>query len=330
MVPVTSAVERSDHLAAMVGCSDAIRRVQERVVRLAQTEVTTLILGETGSGKELAAQALHQLSARRLGPWVCVNCAGLADGLADSELFGHVKGAFTGAIQERIGRFEAAQGGTLLLDEIADTSPAVQARLLRAVETKRIERLGSNKTREVDVRIIAATKSLDQEVRAGRFRIDLYYRLNVAVIELPPLRARREDIPLLVQHFIEQCNRSLPRPIAGIKEDAMGMLMSHPWPGNVRELRNAIEYACVNAESELIERSDLPPCLSACPTSPLFVDADPCRPRGPYSVDTATLLHMLEDNRWRIGHTAASLGIHRATLWRLMQRLGVPSTGSER
>ncbi len=315
----------------MVGCSHAIRRVQERIEFLAQTELTTLILGETGTGKELVAEKLHQLSGRCSGPWVCVNCAALSDGLVESELFGHVKGAFTGAIQERIGHFESAQGGTLFLDEIGDTSPAVQVRLLRAVDTKRIERVGSHETREVDVRIVAATnKPLDEEVRAGRFRTDLYYRLNVAVIELPPLRERREDIPVLVQHFIEQCKEPLPGRIAAIEEDAMGVLMQHPWPGNVRELRNVVECACVNAQGEPVHRKDLPPYLSASTAAPLFVDALSHKPPRPYPFDAAALRRALEDNRWRIGHTAASLGVHRTTLWRLMQRLHVTSPRSKR
>ncbi len=218
--------EACDPGVGVIGSSLIMQLVQERLQRLARSDVTTLVCGETGTGKEVIAQALHRLSARSSGPWVCVNCAGIPDGLAESELFGHVKGAFTGAIQDRPGRFEAVHGGTLFLDEIGDISPAMQIRLLRAVETKRIERVGSHRTREVDVRIIAATnKSLGEEVRAGRFRADLYYRLNIASIELPPLRSRREDIPLLIQHFIEQGNRRLPRPIAGIKEDGMERLM---------------------------------------------------------------------------------------------------------
>lgn len=330
MVAITSALQTaSDHWDVIAGRSHAMRRIQERIGFLAPTELTTLILGETGTGKELVAQKLHELSARSSRPWVCVNCAGIPDGLVESELFGHVKGAFTGAIQDRLGRFEAAQGGTLFLDEIGDVSPVVQARLLPAVETKRIERVGSNKTREVDVRIIAATnKSLDQEVRAGRFRIDLYYRLNVASIELPPLRSRCEDIPVLVQHFIEQCNRLLPQPIAAIEEDAMGVLMRHPWPGNVRELRNVIECACVNARGELIHRSDLSAYLSASPTAPVLVDPGRGKPQSPSPFDAPFLRRVLEDNRWQIGRTAASLGVHRTTLWRLMQRLGVLSAPS--
>ena len=310
----------------IIGRSQVMQRVQERLERLARSDVTTLVCGETGTGKEIIAQALHRLSARSSGPWVCVNCAGIPDGLVESELFGHVKGAFTGAVQDRLGRFEQAHGGTLFLDEIGDISPAVQVRLLRAVETKRIERVGSHRTREVDVRIIAATnKSLDEEVRAGRFRIDLYYRLNIASIELPPLRSRREDIPLLIQHFIEQGNRRLPYPIAGIKEDAMERLICHPWPGNVRELRNAIECACVNAQGEHIHLADLPRHLHASPSAAVLGGCAPPQSQPAFAFDAPTLLGALEDNRWRIGHTATSLGVHRTTLWRYMQRLGVAS-----
>ncbi|MGH8614803.1 MAG: sigma-54 interaction domain-containing protein [Gammaproteobacteria bacterium] len=314
----------------VIGRSLVMQRVQERVERLARSDVTTLVCGETGTGKEIIAQALHQSSARSSGPWICVNCAGIPDGLVESELFGHMKGAFTGAIQDRLGRFEAAHRGTLFLDEIGDISPAVQVRLLRAVETKHIERVGSHRTREVDVRIIAATnKSLEEEVRSRRFRADLYYRLNIASIELPPLRSRREDIPLLVQHFIEQAKPLHHHPITDIEEDAMERLTRYPWPGNVRELRNAIECACVNARDEHIRLSDLPPHLHASPSTAMLGSSGPAKCPPPFAFDAPSLRDVLADNRWHITHTAASLGIHRTTLWRLMQRLGIPSARSE-
>lgn len=206
----------------------------------------------------------------------------------------------------------------------------MQVRLLRAVETKRIERVGCHRTREVDVRIIAATnKSLEEEVRAGRFRADLYYRLNIASIELPPLRSRREDIPLLVQHFIEQGNRVLPHPIAGVKADAMEELICHSWPGNVRELRNAIECACVNARNEHIHLADLPPHLNGRPSPVVLGGSGPSPSPPAFAFDASTLRGLLDDNRWRIGHTATCLGVHRTTLWRHMQRLGIPGPRSE-
>ncbi|OOO03291.1 MAG: Transcriptional regulatory protein ZraR [Chromatiales bacterium USCg_Taylor] len=331
MVWLSSESQREACHVGIIGRSQAMRQVQERVERLARSDVTTLVCGETGTGKEIIAQALHRLSARSSGPCVRVNCAGIPDGLVESELFGHVKGAFTGAIQDRLGRFESAHRGTLFLDEIGDVSPAVQVCLLRAVETKCIERVGNHRTRELDVRIIAATnKSLEEEVRAGRFRLDLYYRLHIASIELPPLRRRLEDIPLLVQHFIEQGNRRLPYPIEGIKADAMERLMRHPWPGNVRELRNAIECAFVNAQDEHIRLSDLPPHLHASPSAAMLGSSGPAKCPPPFAFDAPSLRGVLTDNRWHIGHAAACLGVHRTTLWRHMQRLHVTSPRSER
>jgi two-component system response regulator HydG len=213
------------------------------------------------------ATALHRLSRRGAGPYLCVNCGRLPDGLVESELFGHVRGAFTGAFQERTGRFEAAHGGTLFLDEIGDISPTVQIRFLRVLETKCVEPVGSHRARKVDVRILAATnKRLCDEVGAGRFRNDLYYRLNVATIELPPLRERREDIPLLARYFLDEFGRRSRRGTAEISVEAMEVLMHYGWPGNVRELRNAIEYGSVQAQTDVLRASDLPQSLNGCGT----------------------------------------------------------------
>ncbi len=248
-----------------LGRSEAIRRVHDQIQRLASTDITILIYGETGTGKVLVVTALHRLSRRGAGPYLCVNCGGLPDGLVESELFGHVRGAFTGAFQERTGRFEAAHGGTLFLDEIGDSSPAVQIRLLRILETKCVEPVGSHRTRKVDVRILAATnKRLCDEVGAGRFRRDLCYRLNVATIELPPLRERREDILLLARYFLDEFVPRSRREAREISAEAMEVLMYHDWPGNVRELRNAIEYASVQAQTDVARASDLPPFLNGC------------------------------------------------------------------
>lgn len=270
------ALRRSD-FPLPLGRSEAMRRVHDQIRRLASTDTTTLIYGETGTGKELVATALHQLSRRGSGPYLCVNCGGLPDGLVESELFGHVRGAFTGAFQERTGRFEAAHGGTLFLDEIGDISPATQIRLLRVLETRYVEPVGSHRARKVDVRILAATnKPLCDEVGAGRFRSDLYYRLNVAMIELPPLRERREDIPLLARYFLDEFARRSRRRAAEISAEAMEVLMHHGWPGNVRELRNAIEYASVHVQTDVLRPSDLPPFLNGCSTARPF----PERRRG--------------------------------------------------
>ncbi|MDQ3773440.1 MAG: sigma-54 dependent transcriptional regulator [Pseudomonadota bacterium] len=323
-----------------LGRSEAMRRVHDQIRRLASTDTTTLIYGETGTGKELVAMALHRLSRRGSGPYLCVNCGGLPDGLVESELFGHVKGAFTGAFQERTGRFEAAHGGTLFLDEIGDISPAVQIRFLRVLETKCVEPVGSHRARNVDVRILAATnKPLRDEVGAGRFRSDLYYRLNVAMIELPPLRDRREDIPLLARYFLDELGRRSRRGAAEISTEAMEVLMHHGWPGNVRELRNAIEYASVHAQTDVLRAPDLPQFLNDCGIGEPF----PERRRGDRrrrmpedrhlgtlvtavccaELDGPTLERLLDANRWHVGHTAAYLGVHRTTLWRHMQRLGL-------
>ena len=330
---------RFSDLPLPLGRSEAIRRVHDQIRRLASTDTTTLIYGETGTGKELVATALHRLSRRGSGPYLCVNCGGLPDGLVESELFGHVRGAFTGAFQERTGRFEAAHGGTLFLDEIGDISPAVQIRFLRVLETKCVEPLGSHRARKVDVRILAATnKPLWDEVGAGRFRSDLYYRLNVAMIELPPLRERREDIPLLARYFLDEFSRRSRRGAAEIGAEAMEILMHHDWPGNVRELRNAIEYASVQAQTDVLGASDLPPLTNGCGTGGPFSERRRgerrrSMPEDPQrnlvtavrcaGLDGPTLERLLDENRWHVGHTAANLGVHRTTLWRHMQRLGL-------
>ena len=323
-----------------LGRSEAMRRVHDQMRRLAATDTTTLIYGETGTGKELVATALHRLSRRGAGPYLCVNCGGLPDGLIESELFGHVRGAFTGAFQDRTGRFEAAHGGSLFLDEIGDISPATQIRFLRILETNCVEPVGSHRARPVDVRILAATnKRLCDEVGAGRFRMDLYYRLNVAMIELPPLRERREDIPLLARYFLDELGRQSRRGAREISAEAMEMLMHHGWPGNVRELRNAIEYASVQAPTDVLQASDLPSLTNGCGAGRPF----PERRRGDRrrrmpeelplrnlvtavrcaELDGATLERLLDANRWHVGHTAIYLGVHRTTLWRHMQRLGL-------
>ena len=322
-----------------LGRSEAMRRVHDQIRRLASTDTTTLIYGETGTGKELVAAALHRLSRRGSGPYLCVNCGGFPDGLVESELFGHIRGAFTGAFQERTGRFEAAHGGTLFLDEIGDISPVVQIHFLRVLETKCVEPVGSHRARKVDVRILAATnKPLCDEVGAGRFRRDLYYRLNVAMIELPPLRERREDIPLLARYFLDEYGHRSRRGAAEIGAEAMEVLMHHDWPGNVRELRNAIEYASVQAQTDVLQVSDLPSLLNGGGTARPFpehrrVDRWHRMPEDPQrnlvtavrcaALDRPTLERLLDANRWHVGHTAAHLGVHRTTLWRHMQRLGL-------
>ncbi|MCL4426403.1 MAG: sigma-54 dependent transcriptional regulator [Firmicutes bacterium] len=257
----------------IVGKSAKMRQVFDLIERVADSQATVLIQGESGTGKELVARALHYLSGRRTGPFIAVSCAALPETLLESELFGHEKGAFTGALTRRIGRFEMANGGTLFLDEVGELTPAVQVKLLRVLQERSFERLGGTERIMVDVRIIAATnRNLEQAMREGRFRQDLYYRLNVVPITLPPLRERKEDIPLLVQHFLAKFSRTNPpsnglappggaAPSGGhfqIAPAALAALMNYSWPGNVRELENVLERACLLCSGGVITRECLP------------------------------------------------------------------------
>jgi DNA-binding NtrC family response regulator len=233
-------------LPGIVGASPAMRAVYERTRLVAPTRASVLIVGETGTGKELIARATHKLSPRGDGPYVRINCCALAESLLESELFGHVKGAFTGALDNKIGRFEAAHGGTIFLDEISTMSPKLQVKLLRVLQESEFERVGESRTVRVDTRVIAATNQpLEEEIAAGRFRDDLYYRLNVVPIYLPPLRERREDIPALVRHFLDHYSAENQRDPPELTDDVLDTLLAHDWPGNVRELENCMERAVV-------------------------------------------------------------------------------------
>ncbi|HKI31426.1 MAG TPA: sigma 54-interacting transcriptional regulator [Gemmataceae bacterium] len=246
----------------MIGNSRAIAEVYLRIVQVAGADTTCLIRGESGTGKELVASAIHFQSPRRQRPFVKVNCAALSDNLLESELFGHEKGAFTGALQTRLGRFEEAEGGTLFLDEIGDFSPAVQVKLLRVLQEREFERVGSNATRRADVRILAATnRELEKAVEEGRFRQDLYYRINVFPILLPPLRERRDDILPLANFFVEKYARKLGKDVRRISTPAINMMMAYHWPGNVRELENCVEYSLVLSSDGVIAGHHLPPTL---------------------------------------------------------------------
>jgi two-component system response regulator HydG len=245
--------------AELVGGSDNMEKVFRTVERVAPTDSSVFIAGESGTGKELVARACHNLSKRASGPFIKVNCGALTETLLESELFGHEKGAFTGAIKTKLGRFELADGGTLFLDEIGDVPLSMQVKLLRVLQEQEFERVGGEQTIKVNVRVISAThKNLDQEVAAGRFRQDFYYRLHVVPLQLPPLRERREDIPLLVHHFIEKLAPKTNPSVRGMADDALGRLMAYAWPGNVRELENAIEQALVFAEGSTIGVAALP------------------------------------------------------------------------
>src|SRR4051812_6030436 len=250
----------------IVSKSPKMRRIFDLIKHVGPLGSTVLIWGETGTGKELIAQAIHASDTRRDGPFVALNCASLNDSLLESELFGHERGAFTGADRKKKGRFEAADGGTLFLDEIAEVSPAMQAKLLRVLQSGTFERVGGTETLSVDVRIVAASnKRLEDEVKAGRFRSDLFYRLNVIRIDLPPLRERPEDIPLLSMHFLDKLTTKSTPPVTEIGHDAMQALLAHSWPGNVRELENAIKAAVAMADGSVIQREALPASIAPRP-----------------------------------------------------------------
>lgn len=252
-------IERSQR-GALIGNSQGMQRVRAMIEKVAETDATVLVRGESGTGKELVAREIHERnSIRSQGAFVAVNCAALPSELIESELFGHEKGAFTGAAARREGKFEQADGGTLFLDEIGDMSHNVQAKLLRALEERRIERLGSNDSIPVDVRIVSAThRPLEQEITAGHFRADLFYRLRVVTIEIPPLRDRREDIPLLAETFARSAAERYDLPLRQIAQSALKRLIDYDWPGNVRELKNTIERAAIMAEGEELAAEDLP------------------------------------------------------------------------
>ena len=239
-------IRREHNFEEIIGSSPALLDLLDKLERIAPTDATALILGETGTGKELLARALHDRSPRKNRPLVKVNCGAISAGLVESELFGHVKGAFTGAVKDKLGRFEAADGGSIFLDEIGTLSPELQVKLLRVLQEREFERVGDHRTVKVDVRVIAATNlDLQEEVRKGTFREDLYYRLNVVTIPIPPLRARREDVPRLIDHFLDRFNRENNRSLKKISRDVLNTLLRYPWPGNVRELENMIERAAI-------------------------------------------------------------------------------------
>jgi two-component system response regulator HydG len=252
----------NDKFAELVGDSDKMGMVRRTVEKIAATDTTVFVAGESGTGKELVARAIHRLSKRANGPFIKVNCGALTETLLESELFGHERGAFTGAIKQKLGRFELADGGTLFLDEVGDVPAAMQVKLLRALQEQEFERVGGEAPIKVDVRVVSATnKDLDAEVAAGRFRQDLFFRLHVLPVKLPPLRERREDIPILVAHFIHKLGPKTNQRVRAISDAALGRIIAYHWPGNVRELENAIEQSLVFAEGEEIAPAALPQFL---------------------------------------------------------------------
>jgi two-component system response regulator HydG len=304
----------------LIGRSSAIRSVLEIVERVAPTDATVLVTGETGTGKELVARAIHEGSARSDGPFVAVNCAALAEGLLESELFGHRRGAFTGAVSDRTGLFEAASGGTILLDEIGDVSPALQHRLLRVLQEREVTAVGAVRPVSVDVRVVAATnRDLRDEMEAGRFRDDLYYRLNVVRIEVPPLRARREDIPLIAEMFYERVGR---RPHEGCSPLAMRLLQAYPWPGNVRELLAALESAHIQAGDRRIEAQHLPPEVRGV-SDRSAEGRERYRREIPEHDERAAIESALAETGGVRSAAADRLGMSRTTLWRKMKEHGL-------
>jgi len=303
----------------VIGNSPALEAVLEQVDRVAPTGSTVLIQGETGTGKELIAQAIHNISSRCGRPFIRLNCAAIPLDLLESELFGHEKGAFTGAIAQKIGRFELADKGTLFLDEVGDIPSALQPKLLRVLQEQEFERLGSGRTHQVDVRLVAATnRDLTEMVNRGEFRSDLYYRLNVFPVLLPPLRERREDIPALVTHFVEILGRRMGRQIEHIPTETMSALRSYDWPGNIRELQNLIERAVILSNHGVLP-NPLPahgtPCVVLSPAASTLRDSE-----------QTLILKTLEGVAWVIGGpkgAAAKLGLKRTTLIHRMQKLGI-------
>ncbi len=315
-------------LGNIVGKSAKMIEIYELVDSISESRTNVLILGETGTGKGLIAHAVHFSSIYRKGPFIHVNCASLPENLLESELFGHVRGAFTGAINDHQGRLELAQGGTLFLDEISELSSAMQAKLLKVVEEKQFERVGGSKTINVDVRIISASnKDMEKALKNNTFREDLYFRLNVIPILVPPLRNRIEDIPFLIEHFIEKLNTKTKKEIKGVTSEVLELFSKYPWPGNIRELENTLEYAFIQCKDNYIGIQHLPPvCRSlyekmanAVPINPTSSsDEDSTKP-----VDLNRLLKTLEECRWNKIETAKRLNMSRTTLWRIMKKYGL-------
>ena len=312
--------QEAEPMPGIVGTSQRMLDVYSMVARVAPTTSTVLIQGETGTGKELFARAIHSTSRRSQHPFVPVDCSALAESLLESELFGHVKGAFTGAFTDKRGLFEVAGGGTCFLDEIGEISPCVQAKLLRVLQEREVRRVGGTDTAKVDVRLIAATnKDLGALVAEGKFREDLFYRLSVVTITLPPLRERREDIPLLAAHFLESYVAANNQPLFGISQDAIALLVAYDWPGNVRELQHAIEHAAALHTKPELSPEDLPPRLHGA-AGPC---AATCAPMSLQEVVRGHLRRVLKQARWNKKLAAQLLGIHRRTLYRLTKRHGI-------
>ncbi len=311
------------HRYQVIGESVPIKALRQQIGVTAPTNGRVLIYGESGTGKELVARSLHAASLRNKGPFVEVNCAAIPEELIESELFGHIKGSFTGASEDKIGKFQRADGGTLFLDEVGDMSLRTQSKVLRVLEEQRFERVGSNQTLSVDVRVLAATnKNLEQEIARGAFRQDLFYRLNVIPFFVTPLRDRKGDIPILARYFLDEFSSEYGKKTRELSDSAMEILLRYPWPGNVRELRNLVERLVIVCPQARIEPHHLPPELFRGVAE---------SPQQPYSTlhearsayEREFILRKLQDHRWNMTQTATALGLERSHLYRKMKSLGI-------
>jgi DNA-binding NtrC family response regulator len=316
-------LQRRYELPGIIGQSGRMQEVLVLLAKVVRSNATILIQGESGTGKELVAEVIHRNSLKRNGPLVKVNCAAIPEGLLESELFGHERGAFTGATGQKPGKFELANGGTLFLDEVGDMAPATQAKVLRVLEDLELFRVGGTKPLKVDVRIVAATnKDLTEAARRKEFREDLYYRLSVFPVVLPPLRDRAEDIPLLVEHFLKEIRETVRKPLGGVSAEAMERLMAHSWPGNVRELRNCLERAAIMAEGDLIQVPDLPLSLRL-PREPRAPGEGQMLDERLAEMERQRIIEALKEARGVQARAAKRLGISERSLWYRVKKYGI-------
>ncbi|PIE22215.1 MAG: hypothetical protein CSA62_13555 [Planctomycetota bacterium] len=319
-------LEHRNGARALIGNSERMSKILETVASVAPTRATVLLTGESGTGKTRIARLVHEQSPRASAPFVEVNCGALPDTLLESELFGHAKGAFTGAIRDKAGKFEEADGGTIFLDEVGTASPSLQIKLLRVLQDRLLERVGETRTREVDVRLVLATNSdLLELVQSGSFREDLYYRINVVNIELPPLRDRQEDIPFLIEHFVQRFAALHDKDTLALGPEALDQLLAHPWPGNIRELENAVERAVVLAQGEYIEATDLPQALASEERPIVEFQGEEILPlkQALEEPEKRIIQRALDLCGWNRQKTADMLEINRSTLFHKMKRYGL-------